>query len=151
MNGPTVSPPVYEKKVGRPPKSRKKQPHEVQGKNGPKFSKHGVTIHCSHCLEANHNSGGCKLKRMGFTFVEAKKLVANTKAQLQREAEEAAQQAASLNPEVQQVQEQMEGEHLQPVNQVKCKTYVLSSNNLISKYLINIQFVVLYRSSPKMK
>jgi hypothetical protein len=42
VNGEKVSPPKYEKKVGRPPKSRKKQPHEVQGKNGPKFSKNGV-------------------------------------------------------------------------------------------------------------
>jgi len=96
VNGPTISPPVYEKKVGRPPKSRKKQPHEVQGKNGPKFSKHGVTIHCRHCSEANHNSGGCKLKKQGFTSIEAKKLVANTQAQLRREAEEAAQHAASV-------------------------------------------------------
>ena len=124
---------MYEKKVGRPPKSRKKQPHEVKGKNGPKFSKHGVIIHCSHCSEANHNRGGFKLKRMGFTSVEAKKLVANTQAQLQREAEEAAQQAASLNPDVEQVQEQMEGQQLQqPVNQVKCRTYVLPCTNLIS-------------------
>ena len=45
VDGPQVQPPLYEKKVGRPPKSRKKQPHEVQGKNGPKFSKHGVTVH----------------------------------------------------------------------------------------------------------
>jgi hypothetical protein len=34
-NGLEVLPPVYEKKVGRPPKSRRKQPHEVQGKDGP--------------------------------------------------------------------------------------------------------------------
>ena len=36
VNGPQVLPPVYEKKVGRPPKSRKKQPHEVQGRIGSK-------------------------------------------------------------------------------------------------------------------
>jgi hypothetical protein len=29
VNGSQVLPPVYEKKVGRPPKSRRKQPHEV--------------------------------------------------------------------------------------------------------------------------
>jgi len=88
-----VQPPLYEKKVGRPPKSRKKQPHEVQGKNGPKFSKHGVTVHCSYYTKANHNSVGCKLKKLGFTSAEAKALVANTQAQLQAEAEQAAQQA----------------------------------------------------------
>jgi hypothetical protein len=82
------------KKVSRPPKFRKKQPHEVQGKNGPKFSKHGVTVHCSYCTEANHNSVGCKLKKIGFTSAEAKALVANTQAQLQAEAEQAAQQAS---------------------------------------------------------
>ena len=94
VDGPQVQPPLYEKKVGRPPKSRKKQPHEVQGKNGPKFSKHGVTVHYSYCTEANHNSAGCKLKKIGFTSAEAKALVANTQAQLQAEAEQAAQHAS---------------------------------------------------------
>ena len=121
VNGPTVSPPVYEKKVGRPPKSRKKQQHEVQGKNGAKFSKHGVTIHCNHCSEANHNSGGCKLKKQGFTSVEAKKMVALAQAQQQREAEKAAQLAASLDPETEEVHQTIEEELLQPVNQVSCK------------------------------
>ena len=37
VDGPQVQPPLYEKKIGRPPKSRKKQPHETQGKNGPNF------------------------------------------------------------------------------------------------------------------
>jgi hypothetical protein len=37
---------------------------------------------------------------MRFTSIEAKKLVANTRAQLQREAQQAAEQAASINPEV---------------------------------------------------
>jgi hypothetical protein len=46
-NGAAMLPPVYEKKVGRPPKSRKKQPHEVQGKHGPKLSRHGTIITCS--------------------------------------------------------------------------------------------------------
>jgi len=32
MNGPNIQPPIYEKKIGRPPKSRRKQPHEIQGK-----------------------------------------------------------------------------------------------------------------------
>jgi hypothetical protein len=66
VDGPQILPPVYEKKRGRQPKSRRKQPHEVPSKNGPKLSKHGVVIHCKHCGEANHNAAGCKLKRMGF-------------------------------------------------------------------------------------
>lgn len=99
VTGPEVLPPVYEKKVGRPPKSRKKQPHEINGKNGAKLSKHGVTIHCRHCSEADHNSGGCSLKKMGFSSEEAKKLVAQTRAQLQREAEQAATRAAALHTE----------------------------------------------------
>ena len=36
-----VLPPVYEKKVGRPPKSRRKQPFEIQGPSGPKLRKNG--------------------------------------------------------------------------------------------------------------
>lgn len=66
MNGPQVLPPVYEKKVGRPKKTRRKQPTEVQGKSGPKLSKHEVTIHCSYCHEANHNKKGCEMRKKGI-------------------------------------------------------------------------------------
>lgn len=62
-NGPPVQPPVYLKKAGRPPKSRRKQPHEVQGKNGPKLSKHGIIITCRWCKGEGHNSSGCALKK----------------------------------------------------------------------------------------
>jgi hypothetical protein len=82
VNGPEVKSLVYEKKVGRPPKSRRKQPQEVQGKNGPRLSRHGMVIHCKYCLDANYNSAGCKLKKMGFSSEEAKKLVATTRATL---------------------------------------------------------------------
>lgn len=94
-NGPQVLPPVYEKKVGRPPKSRRKQPMERQGKNGPTMSKHGSVMHCSHCSEAGHNSHGCKLKKMGFSSQEAKELVARTSAALQAEKEQAATNATN--------------------------------------------------------
>jgi hypothetical protein len=94
VEGTEVLPP-YEKKIGRPPKSRKKHPQEIQGKHGPKLSKHGVSIHCSHCSEGGHNSAGCKLKKMGFNSEDAKKLVANTRAQLQQEAEQSAMAAAA--------------------------------------------------------
>lgn len=74
VNGPEVKPPVYEMKVGRPPNSRRKQPQEVQGKNEPRLSRHGVVIHCNckYCLDANHNSAGCKFKKMGFSSKESK-------------------------------------------------------------------------------
>jgi len=29
MDGPKIEPQIYEKKIGRPPKSRRKQPHEI--------------------------------------------------------------------------------------------------------------------------
>jgi hypothetical protein len=73
MNEPEIKPPVYEKKVGRPTKSRRKQPFEVQGENGPKLSKHGVQITCSWCKGPDHNSKGCKLRKDGITSLEAKK------------------------------------------------------------------------------
>ena len=134
VNGPTVKPPVYEK-VGRPPKSRKKQPYEIKGRNGPKFSKHGVTMHCSHCSEANHNSGGCKLKKQGITSVEAKKMVANAQAQKQREAEEAAQHDALLDPEVEEVNQHTEEEELvQPVNQVSYNNLCCTLFSLLSSF-----------------
>lgn len=66
VNGTPVLPPVYEKKVGRPPKSRRKQPHEIQGKHGPTMSKHGVIIRCGYCRGENHNAKGCYLKKMGI-------------------------------------------------------------------------------------
>jgi hypothetical protein len=66
MNDPLVKPPVYEKKIGRPPKSRRKKPHKVQGKNGPTMSRHGVIIHCSWCHEPHHNVKGCSMKKLGI-------------------------------------------------------------------------------------
>ena len=113
INGPEVKPPVYEKKVGRPPKSRRKQPQEVQGKNGPRLSRHGVVIHCKYCSDANHNSGGCKLKKMGSSSEEAKKLVATTRATLAQEAE---QQAAQATRDQQPAPEEQPQEDL-PINQ----------------------------------
>jgi hypothetical protein len=47
MNGQEIKPLVYEKKVGRPTKSRRKQPFEVQWKDGPKLSKHGFKSHAA--------------------------------------------------------------------------------------------------------
>uniref|UniRef100_K3ZMA2 SWIM-type domain-containing protein n=1 Tax=Setaria italica TaxID=4555 RepID=K3ZMA2_SETIT len=58
-----VLPPKYEKKVGRPLKSRRKQPHEVEGPNGPKLSKYGVIIHCRYCGGSGHNRDGCQQRK----------------------------------------------------------------------------------------
>lgn len=61
MDGVEVKPPVYERKVGRPRKSRRRQPHELEG--GTKMSQHGVKIHCSHCKDSGHNKKGCKKRK----------------------------------------------------------------------------------------
>jgi len=66
VNGPQVVPPVYEKKVGRPRKSRRKQPYEVKGTHGTKMSRHGVIIRCGYCKGENHNAKGCSLKKKGL-------------------------------------------------------------------------------------
>ncbi|WVZ96118.1 hypothetical protein U9M48_041794 [Paspalum notatum var. saurae] len=63
VGGSEVKPPKYEKRVGRPPKARKKAAHEVQGRNGPKLSKHGVQMHCSHCKGTGHNIATCQRKK----------------------------------------------------------------------------------------
>jgi hypothetical protein len=76
MDEPQVLPPIYEKRIGRPPKARKKLAHEVQGNNGPRLSRHGVIIHCKHCKGAGHNSAGCRPKKDGFSAEEAQTLVA---------------------------------------------------------------------------
>lgn len=45
--------------MGRPKKSRKKEPEEKKGKDGlKKVTKHGVTMHCSICGAADHNKKG---------------------------------------------------------------------------------------------
>lgn len=66
VDGLEVKPPVYDKKVGRPKKCRRKQPQEVQGKNGPKMSKHGVEMHCSDCQQLGHNKKGRQLRKTGL-------------------------------------------------------------------------------------
>lgn len=38
----------------------------IQGRHGPKISKHGVEMHCKYCNEAGHNQRGCKLKKAGL-------------------------------------------------------------------------------------
>ncbi|CAN6268940.1 unnamed protein product [Urochloa humidicola] len=65
-NGAQVQPPIYEKKVGRPPKSRRKQPQEVQAQHGAKLTRHGVIITCSWCHQENHNRAGCSLRKLGI-------------------------------------------------------------------------------------
>lgn len=60
-NGVEVKPPLYEKKVGRPKKTRRKQPQELEG--GTKISKHGVQIHCRYCRGEDHNIRGCKKRK----------------------------------------------------------------------------------------
>lgn len=73
VGGPEILPPVYEKRVGRPPKARRKAPHEVHRSNGNKLSKHGVTIHCSHCGDSGHNIATCEKKKAGFPPVHKNK------------------------------------------------------------------------------
>ena len=73
VGGPEVQPPKYEKKVGRPPKARRRAAHEVQGPNGPRLSKYGVIIHCSHCGQAGHNSASCAAKKAGQPAVKKPK------------------------------------------------------------------------------
>ena len=67
VNCPNVAPPHYEKKVGRPKKSRRKQPEEKQSHSGGSvMSKHGVIIHCGHCGKPGHNKGGCSWAKAGM-------------------------------------------------------------------------------------
>jgi hypothetical protein len=89
-----VRPPVYEKKVGTPPKSRRKAPHEVQGKHGLKMSKHGVEMHCKYCNEPGHNQRGCKLKKTGLRPTQ----------QPQRAATTTVEESDPISPEVMQFQ-----------------------------------------------
>jgi hypothetical protein len=73
VGGPEVKPPVYEKRVGRLPKARRKAAHEVGEPNGPRLTKHGVTMHCSHCGQPGHKSATCASKKAGEPVVKKSK------------------------------------------------------------------------------
>uniref|UniRef100_A0A8R7QPE3 SWIM-type domain-containing protein n=1 Tax=Triticum urartu TaxID=4572 RepID=A0A8R7QPE3_TRIUA len=101
VNGPTVLPPSYEKKVGRPPKSRRKAPEEKA--DGTKLSKHGVTIHCGYCRRPNRNRIGCpRLKAIAQA-----KAVAQRHAQGQPQVDEQEQAEGAA-------QEHAQGDETQP-------------------------------------
>ena len=56
-HGPDILPPYYEKKCGRPKKSRRKTPEELA--DGTKLSKHGVKMHCGYCRNPSHTKRNC--------------------------------------------------------------------------------------------
>ena len=58
-NGPDILPPYYEKKCGRPKRSRRKNPEELA--DGTKLSKHGVKMHCGYCRDPNHTRRNCTM------------------------------------------------------------------------------------------
>jgi hypothetical protein len=67
MNGPPIFPPVFTKHVGRPTKSRRKAPGEVDARGGgKKMSRHGVIMHCKYCGFPDHNRAGCKWLKAGL-------------------------------------------------------------------------------------
>jgi hypothetical protein len=67
LNGTPIHPPFYVKKVGRPTKSRRKQPYEVAARGGGrKITRHGVIIHCGHYGEAGDNRKGCIIWKAGL-------------------------------------------------------------------------------------
>ena len=60
MNGPTILPPQYQKHVGRPTKSRRKAPGEVDCRGGGRrMITHGVIMHYNYCRRPNHNINDC--------------------------------------------------------------------------------------------
>ena len=66
VGGNVILPPVYVKKVGRPPKSRKKQPYEVQGSHGPRLTKHGIQMTCRYYGDKGHNRATCSMRKAGL-------------------------------------------------------------------------------------
>jgi hypothetical protein len=66
VEGQDILPPIYEKRVGRPPKVRRKAPYEVQGRTRPKLSKHGVQMHCTHYKGVGHNRATCEVRKVGL-------------------------------------------------------------------------------------
>ena len=67
VNGRPVLPPIYERKVGRPAKNRRKQPEEIEDPNDEKkMSRHGRIMHCSHCGGSSHNRVAVITTKMGL-------------------------------------------------------------------------------------
>jgi hypothetical protein len=114
VDGREVKAPVYEKKVGRPKRCRRKEPYEIQGKNGPKLSKHGVIITCSYCKQENHNAKGCFFKKKGIRPEDYDPEVHGINPQAP---------PAPINDEP-PVQTQDEPIMVPPVREVICDTYV---------------------------
>jgi hypothetical protein len=67
MNATPILPPMYTKHVGRPTKSRRKAPYEVDARGGgKKLTRHGIIIHCKYCGFPDHNIAGCKWWKAGL-------------------------------------------------------------------------------------
>ena len=98
-NGPDILPPYYEKKVGRPKRSRRKNPEELA--DGTRLSKHGVKMHCGYCRDPNHTRRNC-LKY---------------KADVLRELEPEQQQPEQPQEQAEQQPEQQQPEQEAPAEQ----------------------------------
>ena len=67
VNGIVVHPPIYKKKMGRPPKNRKKTPEEkIQKDASIALNKKGVSMHCSICGKADHNKRAQQCNKRRF-------------------------------------------------------------------------------------
>ncbi|KAM0913678.1 hypothetical protein ACQ4PT_012023 [Festuca glaucescens] len=75
VDGPPILPPLFTKHVGRPTKSRRKTPGEVDCRGGGKrMSRHGVIMHCSYCSRPDHNKKGCYWLKNGLPPPEASQM-----------------------------------------------------------------------------
>ncbi|CAD6206977.1 unnamed protein product [Miscanthus lutarioriparius] len=108
VGGTEVKPPKYEKKLGRPSKARKKAPHEQQGRNGPRLSKHGVTMHCSHCGKPDHNVARCAAKEAGEPAVQKRKRSAVQQAHEEARHQEEYQEVYTAEAETEATMSQVD-------------------------------------------
>ncbi|KAM0913552.1 hypothetical protein ACQ4PT_012082 [Festuca glaucescens] len=75
VDGPPILPSLFTKHVGRPTKSRRKTPGEVDCRGGGKrMSRHGVIMHCSYCSRPEHNKKGCYWLKNGLPPPEASQM-----------------------------------------------------------------------------
>ena len=96
VGGNVILPPVYVKKVGRPPKSRKKQPYEVQGSHGPRLTKHGIQMTCRYYGDKGHNRATCSMRKAGLKpKIPAQRSQTSMPVQTKEFFEEAATEVAS--------------------------------------------------------
>jgi hypothetical protein len=128
--------PCREPKVGRPKRSRKKNPEELA--DGTKLSKHGVKMHCGYCRDRNHKKRNCGKYKANVAREQGVEEEDEVVQQPATGQDEEVQQSATVQDEVVQQQgrkrTRKEQDHVEAADQPKKQE---GQENLVSKFESN--------------